>query len=314
MMGHGTTEPAGRRRGWPLALVCACMCCAWHAPAQAQQAMVLDAWGSDDADGNRVVKSGLGYDYRHVDDNHYRGLRLERARFAPGGGDVLRRNSAYWRFAGGDAREGAWSWNGMLGSDGHTWLGNASLVRNGPRRLEYFLEREVVETPRGLRDGIHATFAGAAADMAWGKADTSVFLGGVQAFGDGNRRTHLRFRQVHVLSESQGLSVQLRLRFARDSEPHASDYYAPRWQARALPVLQWRRFHAGWQFRVAAGAGRQGDADAGWRPARLLEAGITSPSDRAWAVDASLVHTNEPSVSGSGYRYTQARISVARKF
>lgn len=314
MMGRDTTGLACGRRRWPLALAFACACCAWHAPAQAQQAMVLDAWGSDDADGSRVAKFGLGFDYRHLDENHYGGLRLERARFAPAGGDVVRRSSAYWRFAGGDDKAGAWSWNGMLGSDGHTWLGNASLVRNGPRRIEYFLEREVVETPRALRDGIHATFAGASADVAWGKSDTSVFLAGLQAFGDGNRRTHLRFRQIHVLSEEQGLSLQFRLRYARDSDPHAYDYYAPRWQARALPVLQWRRFRGGWQFRLAAGAGRQGDADTGWRAARLVEAGISSPPDRAWAVDASLVHTNEPSVTGNGYRYTQARISITRKF
>lgn len=314
MMRHDTTGATRRQRHGLIVVLVACACGAWHAPARAQQAAIFDAWGSDDADGTRIAKAGLGVDYRHRDAGHYDGLRLERARFAPAGGDVAWRNSVYWRFAGGDTGAGAWSWNGMLGSDGHTWLGNASLVRNGPWRVEYFLEREAVETPRALRDGVHATFAGASTDLAWGKSDTSVLLAGLQAFGDGNRRTHLRFRQVHVLSETHGLSLQLRLRYARDSDPHAYDYYAPRWQARALPVLQWRRFRGGWQFRLAAGAGRQADADAGWRAARLVEAGISSPADHKWAIDASLVRTDEPSISGSGYRYTQARISVTRMF
>jgi hypothetical protein len=288
---------------------------AWHPQAQAQQAIGVDAWHSDDADGSRVAKAGIVYDFRHDSDSRRDGIRLERARFAPAGGHAVTRDAVYWRFAGGRTDAQAWSWMGMLGSDGHTWLGNASLVRNGARRVEYFVEREAVETPIALREGVHATFAGAAVDLPWNRRDTSVLLGGVQAFGDGNRRTHLRLTQVHVLSDNAGLSLQLRLRYARDSDPHALDYYAPRWYARAVPVVQWRRFRSGWQYRLAAGAGRQADADAGWRAARLLEAAITSPADRAWGFQASLVHTDEPSGSGQGgYRYTQAMVSVTRKF
>ena len=290
--------------------------CAWQGNVQAQQALVLDSWASDDADGSRVAKAGISLDWRHDDDRHYQGLRVEQAWFDPAGGGAERRASAYLRFAGSSAGHPAWRWKGRIGSDGHTWLGSASAVHDGARRLELFLEREVVETPLGLERGIHYTYGGAALDLPLGDDDMTVLLAGVQAFDGGNRRTHLRLRQVHVLSQAHGLSVQLRLRHARDSRPHSYDYYSPRWYARVLPVLQWRRFSGGWQFRVAAGAGRQADADNGWRNARRLEAGVTSPADRPWSFDASLVHTDEPSGAsgGGGYRYTQAMFTATRRF
>ena len=84
---------------------------------------------------------------------------------------------------------------------------------------------------------------------------------------------------------------------------------------RAIPMLQWRRFRGGWQYRVAAGVGRQADADSGWRAAQLLEASVTSPADQdGWWLRASTVHTNEPSSFGNGYRYTQAMLTLGRRF
>ena len=140
-------------------------------------------------------------------------------------------------------------------------------------------------------------------------------LGGVQDFNGDNRRLHLRGRYVHVVDEAHGLSLQLRVRYARDSVPHEYDYFSPRWYARVLPMVQWRRFRGGWQYRVAAGVGRQADADSGWRAAQLLEASVTSPTDQdGWWLRASAVQTNEPSSFGSGYRYTQAMLTLGRRF
>ena len=309
---------AGEPRRMAAKLLVASMLLAGALPACAQQALGVDVRASDDADGTRIARTGLSLDYRHADAGHYAGLHLQQARFSPGAGGDFERNSVYWRFAGGATGHDDWSWAGMLGSDGHTWLGNANLVRNGAHRFEAFIDRSEIETPVALRQRKAATFAGAAVDLPWqakDTRDTTVLLGGVQVFDDGNRRTHVRATQIHVLDEARGLSLQLRLRYARDSAPHSLDYYSPRWSARALPVLQWRRFRGGWQYRVAAGIGRQADADAGWRGARLLEAGVTSPTTRRWAVDAALVHTNEPSASGlGGYRYTQVKLSVMRSF
>ena len=293
----------------PLAL--ALLACAPD-QAHAQQALGFDVFASSDADDAEVLKTAIDWDFDHRDADHYRGLRLERARFAPPGIAALAEQRLYWRGAGGDAD--GWSWSAKAGTDGDAVLGGASLVRAGARRQEYFVERERIETAAGLREGLYYTFAGAAYDLPLDERRLFTVLGGVQDFNGDNRRLHLRGRYIHVVDEAHGLSLQLRVRYARDSVPHEYDYFSPRWYARAVPMLQWRRFHGGWRFQVAAGAGRQGDADGGWRAARLLEASVASPERRDWHFEAGLVHSNEPSATGGGYRYTQGTLSVIRRF
>jgi hypothetical protein len=280
--------------------------------AAAQQALVFDTFASTDADRSDTWKLGLGYDFDHADAGHYRGLRIEQARFSPMGQATTTQRRLYYRFADGSDD---WSWKAMLGSNGHDWLGNASLVHEQRMRQEFFLEREVVETPMGLARGLHYTYAGAAIDIPVDERNVFTALAGVQAFSGNNQRLHLRGRYIRVLDETHGLSLQLRVRYARDSHPHEFDYFSPRWYLRAVPVLQWRRFRGGWQYRLAAGAGRQGQADGPWRAARLFEAGIESPKDaRGWSVAASVAHSDEPSANGGGYRYTQGMLEVSRAF
>ena len=282
--------------------------------AGAQQALTFDAFASADADHNRVRKAGLSFDWSRIDNADYRGIRLEDAMSSPAGGDAEHSKRIYYRFA--DRRsDGTWSWKGMLGTDGHTWLGNASVVRESDWRQEFFLERAAVETARGIEERLHYTFAGAAFDLPVDERNVFTALAGVQDFSGRNLRQHLRARYIRVLSETHGLSFQVRLRYAHDRVPHEYDYFSPRWYARAIPMLQWRRFRGGWQYRVAAGVGRQADADSGWRAAQLLEASVTSPADQdGWWLRASTVHTNEPSSFGNGYRYTQAMLTLGRRF
>ena len=280
--------------------------------AAAQQAVGVDVFASTDADHAEVTKFGLDWDLVHDDPDHYRGLRLERARFAPPGIAPRNDQRLYARFAAGDTA--GWSWRGKVGTDGDALLGSASLVRGGSWRQEYFVEREVVETAQGLAEGLHYTYGGAAFDLPVNARQVFTALAGVQDFSGDNRRLHLRGRYVHVVDEAHGLSLQLRVRYSHDHVPHEFDYFSPRWYARALPMLQWRRFLGGWRVQAAAGTGRQGDADGGWRPANLVEASISSPADRDWRFEASLLHTNEPSATGAGYRYTQGMLSLSRRF
>jgi hypothetical protein len=282
-------------------------------PVHAGGALRTDLFASDAADDTWLLRTGVSWLWRHDDPLRYRGVEVEHLRLHAPARATADRSRAYYRFA--DTR-GRWQWNGRVGSDGHTAVGNVSLVRDVPRRQEYFIERDIVETRRGL-EGLHHTFLGAAFDFPLGEGERHVAtaLAGVQHFDDGNVRGHARARYTAVLSERLGLSAQVRVRAFHDSDPGESDYYSPRWFAEMLPVLQWRRFHDGWRWQAAVGVGRQREAGSDWRPARHAELSVTSPAtDRDWHFRAAAMFSNAPTASGDGYGYRQVSVEVVKAF
>jgi hypothetical protein len=280
-------------------------------PAGAQEYAGLGGFYSTDGDGTDVMKTSLDLDFNHADSEHYQGLSLELARFQPPGQDRVDAHRLYYRFAGG----GAWKWSGRVGTDGHTIVGSAAIHNESPRRQEYFIEREIIETPLGLRDGMYSTLVGGAVDLPFGERDVLTTMVGAQDFDGDNLRLHVRSNFTHVLSPKLGLSAQLRLRYFHDSHAHESDYFAPGWYAQAMPTLQLRRFHGGWRYSVAAGYGAQREAGSSWRPARMFEASVTSPkSARDWSFQAGFLYTNTPSSNGGGYDYRQLSLSIGRSF
>lgn len=275
-------------------------------PALAGQAVHADVFVSDDADDTTVVRTGLSWDYRFDGLESYRGIKAERVSIRPFGQQAWTDSRVYYRFAG-HAQE--WTWTGQVGTNGDTALGSASLVRNGPRRQEYFIEREILETPRGVHEGLYYTFAGAAYDLPLDADGHRQLTGlvGVQDFSGDNVRVHLRGRYMAMLAPGWGLSAQVRVRGFHDSNPLEYDYYSPRWFAEVMPVLQVRRFHARWMYSAAVGLGWQRDSGSDIRAARLLEAAITSPRNdgQQHYFKASASYSNTPVGAGQSYGYRQ---------
>lgn len=286
----------------------------WASPVHgAPTAGGFDTFASDDGDDTSVVRAGVTAFYRYEHPAQYRGLTVEHARIRPLGTDGWSENRVYFRFA--DAA-GDWKWNGQLGSNGHTALGNASLVRDVRRRQEYFIEREVVETLQG-EQGLHATFAGAAIDLPFGTEERQqlTLLAGAQAFTGDNLRGHLRATYSVLLAPEWGLGAQLRTRGFHSSHPGEADYYSPRWFAEAIPMLRVRRFHRGWMMSAAAGVGLQRDSNSDARAARMAEATIESPRlPQHWYLRASATYSNTPVGAGATYGYRQLNVQVIRPF
>jgi hypothetical protein len=292
-------------------LLAAAIALGFALPAGAQQYAGFEGFYSSDADGTDIRKSALDLDFHHVDAEHYQGLSLELARFRPMGEDPVEDHRLYYRFAGGST----WKWTGRVGTDGHSVLGSASVHNESAHRQEYFIEREIIETPLGLRDRLYSTYVGAAYDLPFNERNVFTTVVGAQDFGGDNLRLHLRGNFIHVLSPDLGLSAQLRLRYFHDSHPGESDYFAPGWYAQALPTLQLRRFANGWRYTLAAGYGTQREAGTGWRPARMFEASVTSPKlGHDWSLQAGFLYTNTPVSSGFGYDYRQFSLSLGRTF
>jgi hypothetical protein len=273
------------------------------------QALRPEAWVSSDADGNETQRVGLGWDVGRSDDDHWFGAKVERARFA-GDGWAQTEQRVYLRAAGGGED---WRWKFDAGSNGDALLGSASVSSRDARRKEFFLEREVMETRGGVARGDVQTFAGAAIDVPLGERWTATGLVGAQDFGRGdNLRTHLRGNLVFAALPEQGISLQLRSRYFRNSDPFEGDYYSPRWYGEALGVVALRRNLGGYQWRAAAGIGRQRSDTEAWKRARLLEVGMDTPHwKQAWLrLNAGYKDTPVLTDTGGGGSYAYRYVSV----
>ena len=175
----------------------------------------------------------------------------------------------------------------------------------------------MLETRNGVAQGWVQTFAGAGIDVPMGERWSASGVAGLQDFGVGdNLRTHLRGNVVFAVAPEQGLSLQLRTRYYRNSEPREADYYSPRWYGEALGVVGWRRHVGGYQYTARAGLGRQRSAGDTSKRARMLEVGVETPRWKdAWLrLDAG--YTDTPVLTDTGtysysYRYLRLQAFVA---
>jgi hypothetical protein len=274
-------------------------------------AVGFDVFASTDADDTEVIKAGVSADWRYRGPDDYLGIRVETARFKPLGGPSTEDQRVYLRFAD---KTGGWSWKGQVGTDGETALGAVSVHNEARFRQEYFIEREILETPRGLDEGVYYTFVGGAFDLPVDDRNGFTAVVGLQDFTGDNVRTHLRLSYVHVLKPEWGLSAQIRTRYFHSSDPGEFDYYSPENYAEIMPVLQVRRYSNGWRWSVAGGVGGQKETGGDWRSARYFNAQVTSPPIREWAVNAAVTYSNTPVTSGYTYDYTQVNFGIVRAF
>lgn len=286
------------------------------APAAAQDegaAPATDAWRpeafvSSDTDGNDTRRLSLGWDWSRRDFEHWRGLRVEQARFSGDGWEDSSTRLFVRAAGGGDV----WRWRGEVGTDGHDVLGSAILESEEPWRKEFFIERDVLDTREGFAQGRVHTFAGAALDIPLSERWGATGLVGLQHFDGDNLRTHLRANLSYAVLPEHGLSLQLRVRQFDDSDPHELDYFAPGRYRQALAAVSLRRFVRGYQWRAVAGIGRQEFTGVDAHPSRLLEFDVQTPMDRAYYLRATAGVTDVPAAGAAGgsedYRYMFLRV------
>lgn len=279
--------------------------------AAPRHAVGVDIFASTDADDTDVIRAGINLDPVYKGPDDYLGVRVEKAWYRPLGLATTEKERVFLRYANGS---GGWKWNAQVGTDGDTVIGAASIHDESPYRKEFFIERDIVETPRGVNEGIYYTFVGAALDVPVDDRNSFTVMAGAQEFTGKNVRLHARANYVHVLKPEWGLSAQFRTRYFRSTEPREYDYYSPRWYVQALPVLQLRRYSGGWRYMVAGGVGVQRDAVSDWRASYYAAAEVTSPSvGRNWYLKAAALYNNIPQNSGA-YDYGQLTIGLTRSF
>jgi len=274
----------------------------------------IELWMSTDSEKTDVVKLTARALWNFEGPTKYQGIDVEHAWFRPQGQRAREQTRAYVDIAG--TIDGRSNWSARVGTNGHTVVGSAS-VRAPDWSKELFAEREIVETPRGLDEGIYYTLVGASADFISARQDTLNAMAGVQKFTGNNARLHLRGTYVHVVAPGLGLSIELRVRYFHSTVPGEFDYYSPRDFVQVVPVAQVRRFnHSGWMFLAAGGIGAQKATAASWQAARLADLRIESPrSLKSLQAFAEIQYANSSLVSAAGnYSYVLARLGLTRRF
>lgn len=279
--------------------------------AEPTQAAGFDVFASSDADHSDVLKLGLAYDFDFTSLEKYQGVRLEQFVFSAQGTHRSEMRG-YYRFAD---TGGGWKWHGMVGTDGYDVLGNGSLVTGTTFRQEYFVSRDLLETPLGVTKRYYATFAGASYDITLDDDNIVTALVGVQKFSGDNWRMHMRGNYIYVVAPDWGLSLQMRVRSFWNSVPREYDYFSPRWYVEAIPTIQLRRFVNRWQYMARLGWGARRNTGGGWKSAGAAYAAVISPKFGSyWYVKADFTYSNMPVSAGYTYNYEQATLNLIRKF
>ena len=145
-------------------------------------------------------------------------------------------------------------------------------LASGPA-VEFFANRDLVETKTALDQGTYFNFAGASVDVPLNPQTTLVGLAGYQAFSDDNHRRHLRARAIWQPSLDLGLTLQLRYRWYDNSLTNVGGaYFNPSRYQEGLFVVGWRQRIGEWRTALTAGAGRQQIASDTSTLSQLLEA------------------------------------------
>ena len=196
---------------------------------------------------------------------------------------------------------------GVFQQGGHTMLtldGNYRRPLAERTAVEFFVDREWVETQAALDKGINFTFVGGVVEQGLGQHVTVLGVAGYQDFNDGNSRNHGRVRVIYQPDLDLGLTLQARYRVYTSSKDDVGGaYFNPdRYDETMLAVTYRKRFMR-WTAFAIAGAGRQHVAEDPWTPTRLYEAWVLSPPVHAYSFRARAGYNQSANFNGPDYRY-----------
>lgn len=171
------------------------------------------------------------------------------------------------------------------------------------------LERDAVDSQRGLQQGLSYTAMALVADHAFTDRLGVGLSGGVTAFSNDNQRLQLRTRWSYALDERYGLNAFLKTRSYRNSNPYRPEYFSPNRLHEAALGLSVRMAVADQVvFNASLDAGQQwidGSAQAIWSTVVGLASGRGSKTQ--WKIGLETSNSaSQLSPQAASYRYTSA--------
>jgi len=245
-----------RRLG--LALLIGCL----GAAAQAQTAGLANVVGETDADRFSAIRLRAGglFDYRSP--WRYGGVAVQQNFYAqPGWHADAQAVLGFWRDQDRDTLAGVNIEAGVVQVGAYTRpIGDLTwnLQPTTETTVELIGAAGLVETQAAIEQGIGYTFWGASVEQKLTERVTAIALAAYQPFTDGNGRGHLRVRLVWDALPDQGVNVQARWRYYRDTATDVGGaYFNPESYSQWMGVVGFRKRLAGWTTSGAVGAGEE---------------------------------------------------------
>ncbi len=172
------------------------------------------------------------------------------------------------------------------------------------------LEREVVNSRRGLDAGLHYNAAMLVLDHQFHPRLSLGVAAGSNWFSDDNRRDVLRTRWTFTLSEDRGWYVYAKTRNYRNSDPYRPEYFSPEKLHEASLGLLWRTALSD-RLVISAhvDSGRQvidGQGQSAWSAGLYLSSPRRAALQWKVGLESSQDHASALRASPGGYRYTSA--------
>lgn len=289
------------------ALVALCAC-----GAQAQQSVSGGFFASQDSDDFRESKQTLGYTAASGWGARVGALRYNAPGWSASGG----LGSATYKQANASRTIDASAGAARVAGTTH-WVGGLDYMEHvsAGTSLGLSVERDLVNSIRGIDRGLHFTALALVMDHAFSEQFNVGVSAGTALFSNDNNRPILRTRWNYAISERFGLNAYLKTRSYHNTHAYRPEYFSPeRLHEASLGLTS--RFAVADAFVLSASleAGQQridGTSDPTWRAA--LGAASRRNSAVQWFLGLEASNT-APLFSGrtGGYRYTTVagRVSV----
>lgn len=182
------------------------------------------------------------------------------------------------------------------------------------RTIEWFANRDLIETATAIENGTYFNFAGVSADFQVNPQWTLVGLAGYQQFSDDNQRRHARGRLIFQPWLDTGLTAQLRYRYFDSSLDNVGGaYFNPTRYQETMLALGWRKRIGNWRHAATAGIGQQVIGANAATTTHLLEAS-SERQGTGWALRLRGGYSDAASLASSDpnywYRYLSLDLAI----
>jgi len=233
------------------------------ATAQAQTvAGIANVVGETDADRFSAIRLRAGGLFDYQSPWRYFGVAAQENFYSQSGWhENAHAVLGFWRDQNRDTLAGVNVEAGVVQVAGHTRpIGDMtwSLRPMIDTTVELLGAAGLVETQPAIEQGIGYTFWGVSVEQKLSERVTAIALAGYQPFTDGNARAHVRARLIWDAFPDEGVNLQARWRYYRDSETDVGGlYFNPENYNQWLGLVGFRKRLAGWTTSGAVGAGQE---------------------------------------------------------
>lgn len=284
---------------------------------QAQALYVPSVYKASFGDGFKAEKHKTGYYSAYTDADNYNGVEYARHHFGIGAWSSSGEQVAYvtkHTSTDGTVKNLTVGYN-TLDASRPLWTVDGTYAQRWSDQTtsEFTVNRDRVEVQPSLVNHVLASQYNVSIEHKVAHPVSVQFGVGETRYTDGNHRPLAKFKATYDVLPVQGLSLQLRSRYFKNTDTAVSSgYFNPYRFVENLGVVELNRQVADWSLSASLGQGRQAGGDDAKTRAQMVEFSATSPITRRVFVRAKAGYFRSLGYNGPDfiYRYVSEDVIV----